>query len=188
MKTNLVFTFATLLTGFALGLWGATPLKGSFNAKYCDIACRSCALLEEPATYIKRLKTRLVTKPVMKAPIASSPVSTRLVAIKPSALSGVKATAGETVKTPEASSASAVMAASDSLAPDKEQARLYETVKKRIPAYATSDQPIMEAVSQDPEFQRLPLEQRKSLILEIVNGFNRGEFTIEQVIAHRGRN
>jgi hypothetical protein len=81
----------------------------------------------------------------------------------------------------ESGSISATVVASDHTDPTEKQLDLYKDMQQRIYTYAASGQPLMEAMSSDPEFQQLTNEQKKQLAIEIVGRFNRGEITMDQI-------
>ncbi len=68
--------------------------------------------------------------------------------------------------------------------PTEEQAAMYQSVKQRIYAYASSGEPLLEAMGKDRDFQQLSASQKKRLAREVARRFNQGEITLTQL---RGR-
>lgn len=68
--------------------------------------------------------------------------------------------------------------------PSRKQQERFETVKQRIYSYASSGRPLIKALGADSDFQKLTEGQKKRIMTEVANRFNRGEITMDQL---RGR-
>ncbi|WP_027329090.1 hypothetical protein [Marinimicrobium agarilyticum] len=62
-----------------------------------------------------------------------------------------------------------------------EQKALYRSVEQRIYAYASSGEPLLQAMGNDQDFQRLSASQKKRLAREVAQRFNQGEISLAQL-------
>lgn len=84
----------------------------------------------------------------------------------------------------EGTTATSTPLADETQPPSQEQTTMYQSVKQRIYNYASSGEPLLEAMGNDPDFQQLSASQKQRLAREVVQRFNRGEITMSQL---RGR-
>lgn len=170
MKMNTLLIISALLLGIGIGYWGDSPFREYPANDYHAIARDNNALLKKTITIIDQLEKDAVT-PHMAGDCRSYS----------ELLSDIRKTINESIKNLSAGSTTATTAASRPPAPSKEQIQAYNAAKNRIYSYANSGQPIMEAMSQDPDIQNLNHEQQRQLAMEIIERFNRGEITMDQI-------
>lgn len=173
MKNGILLIIVSVLAGFGAGYWGGNSSKGHPANEYYAIARDNSVLLKNMADRINQFETESVPRHVAGDCQSYSGL-----------LSSIRKTITDSIKSLSTDSAIAVTAANESSAPSQEQVQLYDTVKKRIYNYATSGQPIMEAMSEDPDIQNLTHEQQRQLAMDVIERFNRGEITMSQIKGH----
>ena len=170
MKTGTLLIIMSLIVGIGIGYWGGISLMEHPANEYYTIAHDNNVLLKKMTSRIDQLETEAVTQHVAGDCQSHSGL-----------LSSIRKTIIDSIEDLSTDSTIAVTASKESSAPSEEQVQLYDTVKKRIYTYATSGQPIMEVMSGDPDIQNLTHDQQRQLAMDIIDRFNRGEITMNQI-------
>ncbi|WP_308367389.1 MULTISPECIES: hypothetical protein [unclassified Microbulbifer] len=170
MKRYTLLVSASLLFGIAIGFWIGNPAQHNLMDKHYNMVHENNTLLEKVHNRLNQLETESIK---------------RLAVGNCQTYAGLLSSIRETIsKSILDSSPGPITAASTTVyptGPTEEQHKLYDTMEQRIYTYATSGQPLMEAMSSDPKFDQLTTEQKKQLALEVVDRFNRGEITMDQI-------
>lgn len=170
MKTSTLLITASLLFGIVIGYWSGNPTQKNLSDKRYNMINENNALLEKVHNRLNHIETESTKS------IAAGNCQTYA-----GLLSSIRETISESIRGSSAGSIAATAVASDRPDPTKKQLKLYDAMEQRIYTYATSGQPLVQAMSSDPEFQQLTNEQKKQLAMEVVGRFNRGEITMDQI-------
>ncbi|MBB3060129.1 hypothetical protein [Microbulbifer rhizosphaerae] len=170
MKVHTLLIAALFLFGIVIGYWTGTPDNQDLMDKHYNMIHENNALLEKVHNRLNQLETE-TTRQVVAGNCQTYA----------GLLSSIRETISESIRDLSVRSVEATLPASQHADPTERQLELYDAMKARIYAYATSGQPLMEAMSSDPEFQQLTNEQKKQLAMDVVSRLNRGEITMDQI-------
>jgi hypothetical protein len=170
MKTYTLLIAVSFMFGIVMGYWSGDPTQKDLTDKHYNMIHENNALLEKVHNRLNHLEME----------------STKMVAAGncqtyAGLLSSIRETISESIGDSSAGPIAATAVAGHRADPTEEQHKLYNAMEQRIYAYATSGQPLLDAMSSDPQFDQLTIEQKKQLAMEVVDQFNRGEITMDQI-------
>lgn len=175
MNSKILLSVGLLLTGIGVGfLWDTGGAKSGSDA--------AMALAEENNQLLVSIEERM-GRASFRHTFSQSDECTQWSGLLPPLKQAIEESVQSAVAL-SGSGAGHMPSVPSSRPPTQEQAALYESVKQRIYAYASSGEPLLDAMGKDRDFQQLSTSQKKRLAREVVQRFNQGEITMTQL---RGR-
>lgn len=175
MYSKIFSSLVALLLGVAMGFWWDSGHEVPANASTIELAEQNNRLL---ASIDERLGQASFRHTFSQGGECAD-LSALLPPLKRTIKESVQSLAGE-----DGARAMPISETGESNPPTEEQVAMYQSVKQGLYTYASSGEPLLEAMGNDRDFQQLSASQKKRLAREVAQRFNQGEITMSQL---RGR-
>lgn len=175
MNSKIVLPLVALLLGVAVGFWLDAGHEVPTNPAAVDLAEQNNRLL---ASIDERLG-----QTAFRRTFSRSGECADSAALLPSLKQAIEESV-QSLAMPGGGGTAPVSPPNETRRPTEEQVARYQSVKQRIYTYASSGEPLLEAMGKDRDFQQLSASQKKRLAREVAQRFNQGEITLTQL---RGR-